>query len=65
MFVRLGLVVLAVCLVGALARPQGWKKMKKDRMRKDIAIKSKNHGFERPTQGDFRVLIDVLFPSFH
>merc|ERR550519_3317032 len=52
MFVRLGLVVLAVCLVVALARPQGWKKMKKETARKDIAIKSKSHGFERPTQGD-------------
>merc|ERR1719481_572707 len=49
---RIGLLVLAVCLVVAMARPKGWKKMKKDTGRKDIVIKSKNHGFERPVQGD-------------
>ena len=53
MFVRLGLIVLAVCLVAAIARPQGWKKVKKETARKDIAIRSKNHGFERPAQGNF------------
>ena len=50
---RVGFAVLALCLVIAMARPKGSNKMRKDIRRKDMAIRSRNHGFERPVQGNF------------
>ena len=61
MFVRLGLVMLAASLMAVLARPEGWKRMKKDAARKDIAIRSKSLSFERGTQGNFCITKEVIF----
>ena len=44
---KVGLVVLAVCLAVAVARPKGLKKK-----RQDMVLKSKNHGFEPVVQGE-------------
>eukprot|EP00091_Calanus_sinicus_P001920 TRINITY_DN1193_c0_g1_i2.p1 TRINITY_DN1193_c0_g1~~TRINITY_DN1193_c0_g1_i2.p1 ORF type:complete len:198 (-),score=66.71 TRINITY_DN1193_c0_g1_i2:246-839(-) len=41
------LAVLAVCLAVAIARPKGLKKE-----RRDMILKSRNHGFEKTVQGD-------------
>ena len=64
--------MLAACLMAVLARPQGWKRMRKDAARKDIKLRSKSLSFERGTQGNFcipseatfLILIDVITISY-
>ena len=53
--------MLAASLMAVLARPEGWKRMKKDAARKDIKVRSKSLSFERGTQGNFFIPYEAIF----